>query len=317
MLMTRNFRSHQKCSIYFLDGSALATNKNLVSKKLASNRVMSKMLAKMLLAVVAFGMMGSFGGGLILAQQPPAPPVPPAPPTEGSSGIVVMSARSTAVDGGDAVFESVEVLDSGGNQFMFPMQRPAVDTTSWRSLLTLPDVREELEIVDGQYQDILAASKDMEREMKSMVEGMMKDGFDPTKAKNLAEVMREQRDLAEEKLQNLLLPSQLARLRQLALHVRMKQNGAENLLGSPEVIAALEMDSAQVEALKQKAADLKQKLEEKYAALKKKAEQELLDELKPSQREKLEEIMGNEFDFEMPTADKRGLKKEKKSSIKD
>ncbi|GEM_PF-1739907 len=234
-------------------------------------------------------------------------------PTVG--GTIVMSAGAQiGADG--PVFGSVEIFSSDGNQMIMPMRSPMVDTNNWSSLLNLPEVREELEIVDDQFEEISAARNRLEKDLKSRINEMITSGFDPSKAKDLGETIKEQRAAIDSELQQMLLPSQVERLKQLALHIRMKQAGAVGVLSSKEVMEELEMNEEQLEALKKKAEELKKELDEKYEVMKKKAQEELLDELKPNQRKKLEALMGANFDYKTPAMTDRP-KRMSRSTLKD
>lgn len=218
---------------------------------------------------------------------------------EAPKGAIVMSA--TSEDGGPPVIQSFGVFNSDDGQtfeMAMPAFTPMVNTDQLSSLLALPDVREELEMVDDQFAELQEAQKEISRELSKQMNEIMKGGkFDPSKAGGLKELLAEQQKLAEGRIQEMLTPQQLERLRQIALRVRMKQSGAIGMLGSKEVQEALEIDEEQLKKLKEKAKEIQEAMEEKIADLKKEAREELLDELTSKQRKKLDEMLGSEFDY--------------------
>lgn len=219
-------------------------------------------------------------------------------PEVATKGAIVMSATSSS-DGGAPVIQSFSFAgDAGAYEMAMPAFAPMVDTGNLSSLLSLPDVREELEMVDDQYAELQEAQKELSKEMSKKINEMMEGGkFNPSKAGGLKELLEEQKTLIESRVQNMLAPHQLERLKQIALHVQMKQSGAIGMQGNKKVQEALDIDEEQLEKLKEKSEEVKEALEEKIEKLKKEAEAEILDELSSKQRKKLEDLMGSSFEY--------------------
>ncbi|MBL8892091.1 MAG: hypothetical protein JNL67_19100 [Planctomycetaceae bacterium] len=244
------------------------------------------------------------------------------PASGAQEGIVVMSAESVdgealPVFGGfsfnsvDGNFMSFDSGDMGGGFFGGP-EGPGGPTAfrfgaglpmmgaanNWSSLLNIPEVRKELDVMDDQMKQINQARTDMEKRIKEEVSKMMEGGFDPSKAKEMAEVVRAQRAEIEQQISEQLLPAQVQRLKEIALRMQMKQVGTVGMLGRKDIKEALGLSDEQVKALETKAQELDKEMKKRIEELKKKAQTELLNELNPDQRKKLEEMLGKEFDYQ-------------------
>lgn len=225
-------------------------------------------------------------------------------------GIVVMSSEGD--DGGGPVFQSFSLGTDAGGGMVFGNSGPnsvmrlgggglqMFDPNNWGSLLNIPEIRQELDIMDAQVEEITQARKDLEKQIREQVNKMMEGGFDPSKAKEMAEMMRTQRAAIDEQISQQLLPGQVKRLREVALRLQMKQAGTVGMLGRKDIMEALEITPEQLEALKKKSVSLDEELKKRMEELKKKAHSELLGELKPEQRQKLEEMLGKDFDYQAP-----------------
>lgn len=225
-------------------------------------------------------------------------------------GIVVMSSEGD--DGGGTVFQSFSLgLDIGGGLMLGNGGPNGVmrlnggglqmfDPNNWSSLLNIPEIRQELDIMDAQVEELSQTRKDLEKQVRDQVNKMMEGGFDPSKAKEMAEMMRTQRAAIDEQISQQLLPGQVKRLREVALRLQMKQAGTVGLLGRKDITEALEITPEQLEALKKKSVSLDEELNKRMEELKKKAQAELLGELKPEQRQKLAEMLGKDFDYQAP-----------------
>jgi hypothetical protein len=224
-------------------------------------------------------------------------------------GVFMMSSEMHD-DGSGPVFNSFSFGDVGGNMVLMGGDGlpgglrigglPMFDTDNWGSLLNIPEIRQELDVMDSQMEQIKQARAEMEKSIKTQVNAIMSGGFDPSKAKEMAEIIQSQRSQIEEQVRAQLLPTQIQRLKEVALRLQMKQAGTVGLLGRKDVMEALEISDEQLDALKKKQEKLDAELKERFEALKKKAHEDLLRELKPEQMQKLEAMLGKEFDYQAP-----------------
>lgn len=243
-------------------------------------------------------------------------------------GMIVMSSES--VDGGAPVISSFSLAApgmgpgaggfsfgaAGGPDMNFKLGSelnfggmPFVDTSDWGNLLNIPSIREELDVMDAQFSEITKARQEMQKSIKEQINQIMEGGFDPSKAKEMAEMIRKQRESAETAVREQLLPGQVQRLREVALRLKQKQVGTVGLLAEKDVKEALGIDSEQLTSLKAKAKELEEEMQKRIEALRKKAQEELIRELKPEQQEKLKKMLGKEFDANSVQAPKPALKR--------
>lgn len=207
------------------------------------------------------------------------------------------------IGGGEGVggFYSAPGGPSGLTNFRLGAELPMMAAANnWSSLLNIPEVRKELDVMDDQMERITQSRADINKRIQDEVAKMMEGGFDPSKAKEMAEVVRAQRAEVEQQISEQLLPAQVQRLKEIALRMQMKQAGTVRTLGRKDIKEALGLTDEQVKALEAKAEELDKEMKKRVEELKKKAQSELMNELNPDQRKKLEEMMGKEFDYQAP-----------------
>jgi hypothetical protein len=164
--------------------------------------------------------------------------------------------------------------------------------SSTLGLLSDPRVREELEVMDDQYQQLQAMNEDIIKRAAGQLRAL-----DFGDGKNLVDQIRRIQHQAEEDLQAVLLPHQLDRLRQLQARSRLRQRSLVDVITSEPYRSQLEISDRQSAELRQAEREVLQELEREIQALREKARQRLLETLKPAQREKAETLFGEAFDF--------------------
>ncbi len=179
-------------------------------------------------------------------------------------------------------------------------------------LLQNKSIRDEIELVDGQYEKMQNVNKTVQEEMMKQIKGLMepagggKDRTESTRlrAQNLADLMKKlkkQKEAAESQLKELLLPHQIKRLQELAYQVSLKNGGGTvDALTRGKLKEELELNDKDVEKLKMKSRELNLRLEKEIAALREKARKDLLDELSGKQKAKLKELVGDDFELKEP-----------------
>ncbi len=166
-------------------------------------------------------------------------------------------------------------------------------------LLMSGDVRDELEISDEQLSDLRSMGEEMRDQMRSMFQGMR--DLSPEERRERFESMRadmeDMRLQAEDRMGEILLPHQMARLREINLQQQVRRGGLQGALRG-ELAQELGISEEQREELAAKAQELQQDLQEKIEQLRKDAREELMSLLTPDQRSKLESMMGSEFEMQ-------------------
>ncbi len=221
---------------------------------------------------------------------------------ESGSGPIVISSSSMTFsgngEGGESNFEIFTGGDIGG-------WMPGASRMDPMSLLSNEDVREELELVGdqlGKYQD---AQKELQEQIKEKSKAFANGKLDPSEMGAIAKEIAQLQKSGQEKLQSMLLPHQMERLRQVALQMEMKRRGAGNTLLSKEMMEELEIDDAQKKRIKAKQEELKKELADGLAKLKEEIREKLLTELTSEQKAKLAEMSGDKFDYKQTSVSDR------------
>ncbi len=119
------------------------------------------------------------------------------------------------------------------------------------------------------------------------------------------EQVRRIRDQSREDLQNVLLPHQLTRLRQLNAQSQLKWRSLTDVLISEPLKSQLEITDRQADELKAAEQAIEEDLAREIAKLRAKARERLISKLKRAQRKQVDEIFGDEFEFSDPSTSKK------------
>lgn len=167
-------------------------------------------------------------------------------------------------------------------------------------LLMNPKVREELELVDDQVAEIEELQTKMREEAMSLFQrggGGGGGNFEDARAK-----MEQMSKDFEADINEILLPNQRTRLKQLANQMRVRgRNGAGGgLLENEEIKKELDITPEQEEKLKEEADKAAEFIRTETAKIQKKAMEKVLGVLDEGQRKKYREMVGDDFDFGNP-----------------
>jgi|688.fasta_scaffold215822_2 DNA-binding Xre family transcriptional regulator len=234
----------------------------------------------------------------VLAQEQPPPP-------EGAAtqkmGIAISASQG---EGGEMQIMSFSSDDGVGNVFSAPMMIGGEGMLlpgmmDQFGLLSQDSIQEELDFVGEQRDQYKKLQQDYNSRIREKMESMNKGGFDPEKAKNFGEEIRVLKEQQARDIEDLLLPHQINRLKQIQLQQRMKAMGL-NALNDKKLAEELGMTEEQLEKLKERAKELSSELQKKIQELREETQQTLLKELSKDQREKLQEMTGSKFDMPAP-----------------
>jgi len=169
-------------------------------------------------------------------------------------------------------------------------------------LLMMEQVQKELELVDDQLEKIRTIQREAGEQMRGMFEGM-RDLSDEERRERftaMQEKMQEANKATAAKVDEVLMPHQRDRLKQIGLQMQMRRGGGA--ANADAVARALGLTDAQRDELREKeqkvAADLRAKIE----AAQKEARGQLLEVLTAEQRAKLEEMLGEPFEIQFGQA---------------
>ncbi len=202
-------------------------------------------------------------------------------------------------EGGMAEIQVFSTGDGGmGNTFfMGDGMMPAPNVFA---LANNKSVQKEIELVDGQLQQLRNINKEFSDKISEHVRDIGSGNMNPDRGRELSEMIKRLNDEKQSKMEGVLLPHQFDRLRQIALQTRMQRSGDADTLASRQVVEALGISEEQQKKIESRAAEIKQELQKDIARLKERARDELLGELTRDQRAKLDEMMGEKFKVETP-----------------
>ncbi len=166
------------------------------------------------------------------------------------------------------------------------------DQGSTLGMLSDKNIRQEIEMVDGQYEDLKRVNSQVQKRMAEQIRG-----FDFKNSSDLVERMRSMRDQAQEDLNSVLLPHQIERLRQIRMQSQLRRRSLVDILTSDPVKSDLEITDRQSQELRQAEREIEEDLRKQIAKLRERARDRLLSKLNRAQKDQVEEMIGESFDF--------------------
>lgn len=173
-------------------------------------------------------------------------------------------------------------------------------------LLADEEVRKELEMVDSQYEEL----QEMNREIQKQAAAQLRD-LDFGDA-SWVERLREIRQMAGDKIDNVLLPHQVERLRQLRMQNLLRQRSLVDVITSDPVKTELEVTDEQTKILREEEKKIREELEKKIAKLRMQARDRLLGKLRADQAEKVKMMIGEATGMEAQRKEMQSKKQKKK-----
>ena len=176
--------------------------------------------------------------------------------------------------------------------------------TSGLQLLGQDGIQKELELVDDQIETLKEIQEEQRDAMRETFMGMREkfQNMDESERSGAWTEIQEELKSSNEKYDGLandvLLPHQVARLKQLLVQNQTRRSGgASSGTLPPTLVEELGITDEQMEALKEKAEEVRKKMDEKIAKIRKQAEEEILSVLDSDQRAKYKELVGDAYDF--------------------
>ncbi|QEG20232.1 hypothetical protein [Mariniblastus fucicola] len=212
----------------------------------------------------------------------------------GGAPVVISSSRMSFagdLEGGESSFQ-IFTGDSIAGDWL-----PNAGAINPLSLLDNTDVREELELVGDQLDQFQSAQNELQEQIREKAQSMAGGKLDPSQMKDIAMEIAELQKGRQAKLESMLLPHQLDRLKQVALQIQMQKSGAARTLLSDQVMEELGIDEAQKKRIEDRQKELKKELAERMEKLKEEIKGKLLSELTSTQQAKLKELSGDKFDY--------------------
>ncbi len=174
-------------------------------------------------------------------------------------------------------------------------------------LLANESVRNELQLTDAQYAGVKQINAESQKRMSDLFRANMthsgKSGSSAVRigGREVKEMMEANQLAAEEAVEEILLPEQLNRVRQLAYQVQIAQLGLGELLVNGKLGQEVGVHEDQKQHLTDRAAKIEAEARAAIKEIRARARAQLLSELAPDQRKKAEELLGEYFDYEEPS----------------
>lgn len=184
--------------------------------------------------------------------------------------------------------------------------------SSGLGLLSNEGVRESVEMVDDQYEELQKVNSQIQRKLAEQIREF---DFSGKSQEEIAEQLQKMQSEANDQLESLLLPHQTTRLRQISMQSQLRRRTLGQLLTSDPVKTDLEITDPQAEKLLDAEKEIEKELEKEIAKLRAEARDKLISELKPEQKEKAEDLIGELFDFSREDEKKSGKKKLGKKGV--
>jgi len=172
------------------------------------------------------------------------------------------------------------------------------------NLLNNESVRRELQLSEAQQQGAKKILDQSSRKLNELVRNSIQQGRSLRDA-GVAELMAANRDEAEAAIEEILLPDQLKRIRQLAYQIEVARSGLGPALTGGRLGKEIGVNDNQKQNLTEKAAAIEEEARLAIIRIRAQAQAKLLNELSSEQRTAAEELLGNYFLFEEPKFEQR------------
>lgn len=165
-------------------------------------------------------------------------------------------------------------------------------------------MEKELEIVPDQKEALNKLRNDTMAKMRNLYDMSIADPQE--RMKKYTEASQALGAETEKKVQEILLPHQIRRIKQIALQMQMQSVGYGGGGLQGQLADDLKITDAQKTQLQDKQKEVQKEMQEKtqafYKQLQDESREKLLSVLTPEQREKLKELLGEKFQWQAPGA---------------
>jgi Spy/CpxP family protein refolding chaperone len=174
-------------------------------------------------------------------------------------------------------------------------------------LLQDDSVRRELELTDEQSGKLRDIQDGLREEIQSQAQGFnfgdLRDLSEEERQHRFAEFRKRRDEItakSQKEVDQVLLPNQRERLKQLAVQQQIRFQGVQGALAAGTLAEKLNVTDEQKEKLAEKAREVHKKLQEAIEKARQEAQDEIVSVLSPEQQAQLKEMMGSSFVFQSP-----------------
>lgn len=157
-------------------------------------------------------------------------------------------------------------------------------------------VQHELQLTKDQVDGINRIYDDAQKTLRDLADGSRKSGtrIEPTALKDALDARRL---IAEEAIEELILPSQMSRLRQIAFRIEVSRIGLGPSLAYGRLGSEAGIYTNQVNRLMLKWKHISERADNEIQKILERAEEELIGELTPEQRDRVTKNLGDHFQY--------------------
>ena len=200
---------------------------------------------------------------------------------------------------GSTAFCQGQVIQPLGGYQAGAYANPLGQSLQW---LWGPQMEKELDIVDSQREALTKLRNDVYTKMRTLYDMSIPDQQE--RMKKYQESAKALGEETEKKVQDILLPHQLKRIKQIALQMQLQSAGygAAAAFSSDQLAEELNITDEQKTQLQEKQKEVAKEMQEKtqafYKQLQEESREKVLAVLTPAQRKKLEELLGEKFQWQ-------------------
>ncbi|MCA9192983.1 MAG: hypothetical protein KDB03_14505 [Planctomycetales bacterium] len=165
-------------------------------------------------------------------------------------------------------------------------------------LLNNKSIRQELQLTEEQQQGVKTIVEESSKRISEAIRSSMADGGAGKISLNMKPLLEEHRAQAEAAIEEILLPDQLKRVRQLAFQIEIAQVGLGESLVNGRLGTEIGIYDDQKQFLTDRAAAIEAEVREQIAVIQTAARAKMFAELSPEQRKAAEELLGAYFSYE-------------------
>lgn len=223
-----------------------------------------------------------------------------------AAAISIGISSDSELDAGDIAAGTSFSFISPGSSFSIgsPNANPSSPSALF-NLLGNESIRNELRLTDGQYGGVQKIMKASQERMSKLIRTRMvaRESGQSVQigGSEFQEMMEENRAQAEEAIEEILLPEQMDRIRQLAYQVEISRTGIGEALVTGRLGKEIGVYEDQKQELSERAAKIEAEAKLAILAIKAQARAKLFKELTPEQRKKAEDLLGDYFEYEEPS----------------
>ena len=170
------------------------------------------------------------------------------------------------------------------------------------SVLQDENVKRELGLVEEQIQKIQAINERSQAEVREMFSGLRDLSEDARRARfdELREKMTARNEDVQRAINEVLLPQQVERLKQITVQNQLRRSGTAEAITEGALATELGLTDADKERIRKAAESAEAKKKKKTEQLREEARQEIIAALSPAQQAKFKQLMGTPIQFSPP-----------------